>query len=203
MVAAAAAGPRLADALDVTGRLLADGDQAVDAELGNEPAHFPVKFTGFSPQLTHVTEDGHGAPPGADAGEKFQRRAHRERVGVVAVVKKQRLAGQLDELAPEAAEVDVRDRAGDVLERQPQQMVGADGRHGVQKMMVGREIKPELDLTAATGDDRVQPAAPGVLVEDRMDVRQLVETESYPAQVESLEMRRQQRFPEGNDQPAA
>ena len=55
-------------------------------------------------ELSHPTEHGKPAPAHLQRGEMLERRPHRDRVGVVAIVYQDDVVGQGDELAPKTRE---------------------------------------------------------------------------------------------------
>ena len=85
-------------------RQRADRDQQIHARLRGVGADLAVALALSRAELEHVAEHGDAAPRGSLPGEVIQGGAHRDWVGVVAVVDDERPARQLDACAPQRGE---------------------------------------------------------------------------------------------------
>ena len=90
--------------LDVLPPTLADGDQHHDAQVADELSDLLVVGGRVRPELCHLPEHGDGAAPCRPIHEILERRAHRHRIRVPAVVHEQPAAGQRHLLAAPARE---------------------------------------------------------------------------------------------------
>src|SRR3954452_14235197 len=134
----------------VAGRL-ADADQQPNLGSPGAVADLAVKAGRAGAQLRHLAEDG-DPPTVADRGKVAQRGAHRDWIGVVAVVHQDDPVADLEALAPEAGESYVPNAVGHIGERDVQGDPDGNGRQGVLQVVRLGERKIEGLAPAGSAD---------------------------------------------------
>ena len=111
-----------------------------------------------TPELGHVAQDRDAAAGLGPRPEQGQRRPHRDRVRVVAVVDEDAAAREREFLAPPAREDDLARPPADVREREAERAVDREGDERVVDVMEALEV--ELDVDALVGEIDLEPRRP-------------------------------------------
>ena len=160
---------------------LADPDQRADAELARMRPDLAVIAGRARAQLRHLAEHGDVAAGRRERGQVIERRAHRDRVGVVAVVHDDDSVGQLDQLAAQAREGYLRRPPRHLVQRDLERLADRDRRQGVGQVVRLAEREREALLAGGRPDRwprwsarrrssrsaKTSPPAPKVIVTSR------------------------------------
>src|SRR4051794_9290408 len=136
----------------VVARGQADADHEVDPSRARVLPDLAVVARRVGPELSHLPQHRDRAL-GAERGEMVERRAHRHRVGVVAVVHEDDSAGKLQPLPTEAGESYARSAVGHTRKVGTEGNAGGDRSQGVGEVVRLGEGKVEA-LAAKRGGDK-------------------------------------------------